>query len=814
MTLLSVLALSAPAFAQNPNQPLYQGAQPQLVQGVQDGVANGKPVIRHVYLAAPDVLAFVVDAGQLWAGPIQPYVAQPGDEIRRKNPQPYGNRGSQFFWNRQIFRNGKVIGDVVGPKEDHYTPVYKREGENLDAAKAVTATNYSLLSADDAAFAQPQQPLQVFRKSNPQVWEWTDKGIEESTVRHEIYLKLPRALTSGKRYTLSFGAGGQFTAPISFVFNDAQLRTEAIQVNQVGYHPRQTEKVARLFQWLGDGGGVDFSGLRTFQIVDDKSGKAAWSGEIKLLAAGNPARKMAPERTADPDNDLPAPLYQLDFSAFNAPGTYRVVVPGLGTSFPFAINENVWAIAAKVAATGFYNQRSGIDLVAPYTRRPMKRTMHPADGFKVHKTDPTIFYDTTLFPAAGGGNAFKRIQAAILEDQFEPNAWGGWHDAADYDRSILPQGHLRAVHAMLDLYEANPAYFERLKLNLPEAGNNIPDIIDEALWCTDLFLRIQQPDGGVPSAVESIEHPSEPGWLVKQPTAITPPTPQANWLFAAAAAQMSIVLEKYDAARAKTYRDSAIKAMDWAAKNPQIPNIYGGGAQHENWATFNMFRLTGDAEWHDEFKRTLGALFPDGNLAKANFGSYTAVIGYALLPEGKADPTLQKRCRDALLRVADAKIGSISKLAYGVRSERYNWDDRLGQSWDLIAAHRLSGDRKYVDAMERQAQFALGLNPSNTAYITGLGSREVVPFDFSARYTGGPYPDGLPTQGPGPRNIWRGTSIEKALTNAGIYPAWENWPWAESNFNMRQPPMNEHVVGGNMSNVLQTHAYLAMSSAR
>ena len=812
--LAGITLLGLPAFAQNPNQPSYQGAQPQLVQGVQDGLANGQPKIRHVYLAAPDVLALVVDAGQLWAGPVQPYVAQPGDVIKRFNPQNYGARGAQFFWNRQIIRGGKVIGDVVGPKEDHYTPAFKREGENLDAEQAANAANYAISSPDDAAFGAAQKPLQVFRKSNPQMWEWTDKGSEESSVRHEIYLKLPHALTPGKRYTLSFGAGSQFTAPLSFVFNDARLRTEAIQVNQLGYRPDQREKVARMFQWMGDGGGVDFSGFKTFQIVDDKSSEISFTGEIQLLAAGNPTRKMAPERTADTDNDLPAPLYQLDFSAFNTPGTYRVVVPGLGTSFPFAINENVWEIAAKNAATGFYNQRSGIDLVAPYTRRPMKRTMHPADGFVVNKTDAAIFNDPTKFDNTKGlGNAFKRIQASILEDQTEPNAWGGWHDAADYDRSILPQGHLRAVHAMLDLYESNPAYFERLKLNLPEASNAIPDIVDEALWCTDLFLRLQQPDGSVPSAIESIEHPSEPGWLVGQPTAITPSSPQTCWLYAAAAAQMSLVLEPYDAARAQTYRQSALKAMEWAASNPQIPNLYGSAPQHENWGAFMMVRLTGEQKWHDEFKRTLQVLYPDGNLGKANFGTYSAVSSYALLPADKAEPALQKRCRDALIKASDAKVAAISKLALGVRSERYNWDERLGQSWELIAAHRLTGDRKYVDAMERQAQFGLGLNPSNTSYTTGLGSREVVPFDFSARYTGGAYPDGISTQGPGPRNIWRGTNIEKALTSAGIYPAWENWPWAESNFNMRQPPMNEHVVGGNMANILMTRAYLAQAMA-
>ena len=110
---LTGFAIALPVRAQNSNRPLYQGAQPQLVQGVQDGVATGQPKIRHVYLAAPDILSLVVDAGQLWAGPVQPYVAQPGDVIKRFNPQNYGTRGAQFFWNRQIIRGGKVIGNVV-----------------------------------------------------------------------------------------------------------------------------------------------------------------------------------------------------------------------------------------------------------------------------------------------------------------------------------------------------------------------------------------------------------------------------------------------------------------------------------------------------------------------------------------------------------------------------------------------------------------------------------------------------------------------------------------------------------------------------
>jgi hypothetical protein len=41
-----------------------------------------------------------------------------------------------------------------------------------------------------------------------------------------------------------------------------QLRSEAIQVNQAGYHPRQREK-SRDFSLLGDGGGVDSRPSRT-----------------------------------------------------------------------------------------------------------------------------------------------------------------------------------------------------------------------------------------------------------------------------------------------------------------------------------------------------------------------------------------------------------------------------------------------------------------------------------------------------------------------------------------------------------------------
>ncbi|MBC8101708.1 MAG: hypothetical protein H7Z41_03875, partial [Cytophagales bacterium] len=380
LTVVSTLPVGMPALAQNSAEPAYQGMQPLLVQGTQDGFAEGKPKIRHLYLAAPDVLAIVVDTQHLWSAPVQKYVPKPGDTIKRSGPQPYGTKGGQFFWNRFIIRNGVNIGNVVGPKEDHYIPHYQLKGEALNTVWTSDPSHYTLTSDDDVAYRAAGTPTAVFRKSKPEMYEWTDKGKQDGTARHELYLKLPRALTPGKRYTLHFTSGGQLVTPVSFLFDDAKLRTEAIEVTQSGYHPRQTEKLARLFQWLGSGGGVDFSAFKNFQIVDDKTGTTKFQGEIKLSALGDPNRKQAPERTADVGDTLPAPVYRLDFSSFSEPGRYRVVVPGLGTSFSFRIDGNVWGDVAKVTAHGFLNQRSGIALGPPYTKYQRPRNFHPADG--------------------------------------------------------------------------------------------------------------------------------------------------------------------------------------------------------------------------------------------------------------------------------------------------------------------------------------------------------------------------------------------------------------------------------------------------
>ena len=72
----------------------------------------------------------------------------------------------------------------------------------------------------------------------------------------------------------------------------------------------------------------------------------------------------------------------------------------------------------------------------------------------------------------------------------------GWYDAGDYNKYIVNSGI--STFTLLSAYETYPSYFDTLELNIPESGNGIPDILDEALWNIRWMMTMQDTtDGGV-----------------------------------------------------------------------------------------------------------------------------------------------------------------------------------------------------------------------------------------------------------------------------------------------------------------------------
>ena len=289
-------------------------------------------------------------------------------------------------------------------------------------------------------------------------------------------------------------------------------------------------------------------------------------------------------------------------------------------------------------------------------------------------------------------------------------------------------------------------------------------------------------------------------------------------MYAAAAARLAIVLEKYAPARAKAYRESAILATAWAERNTAAPDIYGFNAlqlaESANLAAVWMYRMTGDAKWHEEFKRTFREIHGTGSVRLDRTRYATGPWGiavYAMMPADKADAEIQARCKEAFVKAADDKVAKLNRWVFPIDFNPPDYDQRLGDPWSLMIAHRLTQDPKYVLAISRIAQYAMGANPNNASHTSGMGARQVTVFNLDAYYNGVALPEGITIYGPYYRHSWNAKELESAL--GGIYPEWKHWPWAESVFNLRYAPMTEYTVGGNMANQLLMRGYLALQFA-
>jgi len=792
----------------------FQGLQADLITGVSSEKATEKPLVRHAYMASPDVIGLIVDAQAAIRYPIKPYKEEPGDSVDLTGyriPIRLAAAAGVEKWlteahkekgigqlHRLVYRNEAPLGWLVGKQADLINPMDELVGEKLVDSWIEEKANYQLSVGNNPSEMTPIDVQQVYHKNKPHDYAKPVKGKRVHPIRHTIYLKLANPIEVGSHVQLGFATGGPEQL-VKFQFADKQLRSEAIHVNQQGYHTNQQQKYAFLSSWLGDGGALAYEEDMQFQLLNEKTGETAFEGNLELLSVADRTEYLVRETT--PIHTTKTNVYKLDFSKFSQEGIFRAYLPGIGCSFPFAINKTIWEETLTLQMKGLFHQRSGLDMGPPYTSYKIKRNLHPDDGIKFHLTDPKKFYADKDFPRTP--NPFERIKESVQLDTHHPGAWGGWNDAADFDRSVLPQRHTAAVHAIMELFDHDKAYFESIKLNIPEADNAIPDLIDEALWCMDFYLRIQQEDGGMPSAVESIEHPraGETPWLESLPIALTPPSPQTCYVYAAAAAHAADILKYYDTEKADQFKRSAERAYAWAANNSEVSNIYerphsNVQVDHNN-AVFYLMRLTGEAKWHSLFKKTLlrdesGALMlPDYRVPFAR-----TLGSYALLEASYVDQALQEECKAFVLSLADDWVAQANKNAYNALGpiEDGGLTKSLQPSWyggaEIIAAHKLTNDSKYLDALVRSTQFCMGANPMNMSLISGMGSRFLKPYIKATLHDNADIPHGIPVYG-----VKQYHKFERLKhLDRYHYPKGFEWPFSESFIFTAIPFLNEFTI--------------------
>ncbi|MEO1592079.1 MAG: glycoside hydrolase family 9 protein [Cyanobacteria bacterium J06632_22] len=753
------------------------------------------PEITQVYAVRNDVLAIEIIAGQTQPGRQIPFTLSPTDQIEAEG-------GS--LW---VTRNGFDIGALVGLEQSTLFTFDKFVGTPLDLGWADQSDSYRVRPPDHpiGQLNTAWMPEAVFRKSKPIDMARVGRWDYEWPLRHTVYLDLPAAMAAGETYIIEL-PGSDFK-PVSYLHRPDLVRSEAVHVSQVGFRPDDPVKVGYLSTWAGNGGGLFYPNSQNFWIVNADTDKIVYGGQSTL------ARGMYHEEDPRGRDHTLTEVHRLDFSEFDQVGRYRLCVDGIGCSFAFDIAETTWQSAFYTAARGFYHQRSGIALEAPYTDYTRPRAFHPDDGLKVYQSKTTVM-DTTK--GIGDAEDFETLVMNRTET-LVPDVWGGYFDAGDWDRHIQ---HLQVSRSLLELADLFPGYFADLNLNIPESDNAIPDVIDEALWSLDFFSRLQAADGGIPGGVESAEHPrwGETSWQESLTVMMYAPDLWSSYIYAGVAARAAYVLADIAPARAATYQDSALRAMAYAEAEYAKLNDHPFQVRDErNLAALELFRLTGADTWHDIFLAT--TIFTDPNAEPYIYDEQLqrdAGFLYAQLSNPVIDPTIQQQARQALLREADS-LGQLTSLTgFGWSKDHpyvpVGWGDGLGspKAQAMLRAHALTQEEHYLSQALTATQYSIGANPENLVYTTGLGQRSIQnPLIIDQRMRGLTPPPGITVYGPLDVATYGDYWVLDMLSPVTTPSPYE-WPTAEGYFDTYlNPAMTEFTVMESMHDAAYTWGYLA-----
>lgn len=639
-----------------------------------------------------------------------------GSFTRRASQRDYQPASDDWIArNGLIRRGGRDFGQIAGRNGDLYLDFACPGNDPLQAffrdGRADDPKIYHVIDPKDKKVLSQVEISHVWRKTKIVDTARLGRWDFDFILRHELALELSQPLPAGTAFAISIDT------PAGRVVAEHVEESAALHASYAGFAPGDPFKAAYFSYWPGqssNGGLSEVLSLAdgtSFQLIDERTGATALEGPIVLDApVGTPPALNA------------SPVYRLEFSDFTRPGNYRVCIAG-ACSISFPISDNVWLKPFRTAMLGFFNQRSGMALGPPWTAWKRPRALHPDDGFIARQSGATLM-DTSM-----GLNLKKRNSFEALREEATnvtvPGAWGGWHDAGDWDRRIQ---HLHAALDLLMLVELRPE-LASVELGIPESGDGIADIVDEALWSIDFYARLQKPDGGIPGGIESANHPQfgDSSWTERQDLFVYAPDPWSSWLFAAAAGRAARILRDMDEARSQNLAARAGSAFAWAeAHRGSLETRHHAIGDARNLATLELYRLTGKTAYHDLFKA--GSSYRTGGPKRWNERQIDAGFIYAKWVK-EADPAIAAHAREDIVARADyllkTKPGGFGQIVDPHRRYGYSYTSTTpADAADVfVYTHALTGDDRYLKAIIAETLFGLGANPDNMSYMTGFGVR-------------------------------------------------------------------------------------------
>lgn len=389
-----------------------------------------------------------------------------------------------------------------------------------------------------------------------------------------------------------------------------------IVTNQIGYRTNSLKTA------VFDGASEE----RTFDVVNADAGAVVYTGE--LSAESNCAFSGETNRTGD-------------FSAVTTSGSYYITYGNLEQSYTFQIADDVYHSALDDSVRMLYLQRCG-----------------------------SAVEDDTF-----GHKACHNTLATIYGTNEKIDVSGGWHDAGDYGRYVVTGA--KTVADLLYSYQTAPQLFQD-DTGIPESGNVVPDILDEARYEIEWMLKMQDRSGGVHHKVTCAAFP---GYVMPEEETdeliVTPISTTATADFCGTMALAYEFYQEIDADFAKQCLNAGEKAWNFLAenlnlifKNPTdiVTGEYGDNSDRDEryWAAAQMWRATGE----EKYLTAVESIGVQSGMDSANLGDYGNIA--ILTMDGiDKDSDVYRKAKNAILRSADTYVADSAKNMFGFSVTQY-----------------------------------------------------------------------------------------------------------------------------------------------
>lgn len=473
-------------------------------------------------------------------------------------------------------------------------------------------------------------------------------------------------------------------------------QTETIRMNQVALYPSQQKTAV-----------IEAPAAKKISVTNVATGKAA-------------GKARAVRKSTSPWSGKQRTI--VDITNITAPGTYELSANGAKQRF--VVKNDALTDITKASLKAFYLIRSGVEIEPQYAKEYARPLGHPDTQVMVHAS------------AVSPG----RPEGTIISSPL------GWYDAGDYNKYIVNSAY--SVGIMLQSYEQNKDYFDRLNVNIPESNNNTADLLDEVMFNIKWMLTMQDPyDGGV---YHKLTTPNFEGFVMPkdchQQRYVIQKSVTATYDFAAVMALASRLFEGNKdypcfSARAK---DAALAAYNWAELHPKAlynqdamnkqfdPDVSTGtygdfdASDERLWAATELYLLTGD-------KVFLSAAKPitERNFLLPSWGNVTGLAMFSWIANKEKDAEIGENLQKKLLSYCDKKLETTQTSSFntpcGNDAKDFGWgclaEAFCANGVTLLYANKITGDKKYLEGALQNADYILGRNATGYCYVTGFGQK-------------------------------------------------------------------------------------------